>query len=89
MEGYYYKPRMDWELLAVPRRADRHHRLPRRPRAAVAAAGRREGALATPAGCRRSSARTTSSSSCRTTGCRRSARPTRSSSRSPARSARR
>ena len=27
----------------VPRRADRHHRLPRRARAAVAAAGRREG----------------------------------------------
>ena len=44
LEGYYYKPRIDWELLeTLPRRADRHHRLPRRARAAVAAAGRREG----------------------------------------------
>ena len=80
LEGYYYKPRMDWELLEqLPRRAHRHHRLPRRARAAVAAAGRREGrAAARPAGCRRSSARTTCSSSCRTTACRRSATPTRS-----------
>ena len=80
MEGYYYKPRMDWELLARYHDGlDRHHRVPRRARAAVAAAGRREGcARATPAGCRRSSARTTCSSSCRTTVCRPSATPTRS-----------
>ena len=47
MEAYYYKPRMDWELLArnTPT-ADRHERVSRRPRAAVAAQRRRqEGAL--------------------------------------------
>ena len=72
----------------LPRRADRHHRLPRRARAAGAAAGRREGGASTrPAGCRRSSARTTCSSSSRITGCRRSATPTRSWSRSPGASA--
>ena len=44
LEGYYYKPRIDWELLdEVLRRAHRHHRLPRRARAAVAAERRREG----------------------------------------------
>ena len=80
LEGYYYKPKIDWELLEKYHDGpDRHHRLPRRARAAVAAPGRREGrARRRPAGCRRSSARTTCSSSCRTTACRRSARPTRS-----------
>ncbi len=69
LEGYYYKPRIDWELLEqLPRGADRHHRLPRRPRAAVAAAAAtRRARSRRPAGCRTSSARTTSSSSCRTT----------------------
>ena len=44
MEGYYYKPRMDWELLEkYSERADRHHRVPRWARAAVAAERRREG----------------------------------------------
>ena len=34
LEGYYYKPRMDWELpRELPRGSDRHHRLPRRSRA--------------------------------------------------------
>ena len=72
---------MDWELLEpLPRGLDRHHRLPRRPRAAVAAARRREGrARQGRRGCRTSSARTTCSSSCRTTACRPSATPTRSS----------
>ena len=64
----------------VPRRADRHHRLPRRPRAAgAAAAATTKGALEQGRrGCRTSSARTTCSSSCRTTACRPSATPTRS-----------
>ena len=72
----------------VLRRTDRHHRLPRRARAAIAAARRHEGGdrQGRP-GCRRSSARTTCSSSSRTTGSRRSATPTRSWSRSPSRSA--
>ena len=41
LEGYYYKPRVDWELLAGPQRGPhRHHRLPRRPRAPAPAARR-------------------------------------------------
>ena len=39
LEGYYIKPKVDWELLERPPRGrHRHHRLPRRPRAAGAAA---------------------------------------------------
>ena len=39
LEGYYQKPKVDWELLAGPPRGyHRHHRLPRRPGAAGAAA---------------------------------------------------
>ena len=42
LEGYYRKPKIDWDLLdAAQRGRHRHHRLPRRPRAAVAAPGRR------------------------------------------------
>ena len=64
---------------AYSRGPDRHHRLPRRPRAAVAAAAATTRVRSTrPAGCRTSSARTTCSSSCRTTVCRPSATPTRS-----------
>ena len=74
----------------VLRRADRHHRLPRRPRAAVAAATAtiRRRSRRRP-GCRTSSAATTCSSSCRTTASPPSTRPTRSCSRSPRRSRRR
>jgi DNA polymerase-3 subunit alpha len=44
LEGYYYKPRLDWELLErLPRRADRDDRLPRRGRLAGAAAGQLRG----------------------------------------------
>ena len=59
LEGYCYKPRVDWELLdAAQRGRHRHHRLPRRPRAAVAAAGRLRGRAARrPAGSRTSSGR--------------------------------
>ena len=63
----------------APRGPHRHHRLPRWPRPAVAAAGRRARARwRRPAGCRTSSAATTCSSSSRTTACRPSATPTRS-----------
>ena len=91
MEGYYRKPKVDWELLDRPQRGrHRHHRLPRRPRPAVAAApattrrrSRRRAAS------RRSSGATTSSSSCRTTASPSSTAPTRSWSTSPGASARR
>ncbi len=44
MEGYYYKPRADWDVLSRPqRRRHRHHGLSRGPRAAVVAARRRAG----------------------------------------------
>ena len=42
LEGYYYKPRLDWELLERHHaRADRHHRVPRGSRPPVAGPGRR------------------------------------------------
>ncbi len=42
LEGYYYKPRLDWELLADHcRRRDRHDGMPRRPRPPGLAARRR------------------------------------------------
>ena len=87
MEGYYYKPRVDWETAVRAQRGPhRHHRLPRRARAAVADAGRRRGRhRPRPAASRTSSARTTSSSSCRTTASPSSTGPTRSCSRSPRR----
>ena len=51
LEGYYYKPTVDWELLdAAPRGPHRHHRLPRRPRAAVAAAAATRRARSSKAG---------------------------------------
>ena len=86
LEGYYYKPRVDWELLErAPRGRHRHHRLPRRPRAAGAAATATTTARSRRRpGCRTSSAATTSSSSCRTTASPSSTAPTRSCSRSPA-----
>ena len=73
LEGYYYKPRLDWELLERHHaRPHRHHRLPRRPRPAVAACrATRPARWRRRAGSRTSSGATTSSSSCRTTGCRR------------------
>ena len=41
LEGYYNKPRVDWDMLEqLPRGHHRHHRLPGRRRAAGAAAGR-------------------------------------------------
>ena len=73
---------------AVRLRSDRHHRLPRRPRAAEPAARRhRRCHRPRPPGSRTSSAATTSSSNCRTTAWPNSAAPTRSSSSSPATSA--
>ena len=79
LEGYYYKPRMDWELLA------RHHEGSSPPPGASAATCCRPSCATTrrprcpaPPSCRTSSAGTTCSSSCRTTGCRPSATPTRS-----------
>ena len=85
LEGYYYKPRLDWELLARHATGpDRHHRLPGRRRP-PGPAGRRPdqgGGAGRPApGHLR--ARTTSSSSSRTTACPSSTRPTRPWSRSP------
>ena len=63
----------------APRGPHRHDRLPRRPRPAVAAAGRRgEEHASRPAACRRSSGATTCSSSCRITAFRPSVRRTRS-----------
>ena len=42
LDGYYYKPRLDCELLGAARaRADRHERLPRRRGVPAAAEGRR------------------------------------------------
>ncbi len=86
LEGYYCKPKVDWELLEEHTRGrHRHHRLPRRPRAAGAAEpGRRRRAARRPAGCRTSSGGTTSSSRSRTTASPSSTAPTRSCSRSPA-----
>ena len=50
LEGYYYKPRLDWELLERhPRRPDRHHRLPGRG-GAPGPAGRRRGRGRAPGG---------------------------------------
>ncbi len=77
LDGYYYKPRVDWELLErTPRGPHRDHRLPRRR--GVAAAPRRtttearaELVDALPG---RSSVATTSSSSSRTTASRRQRR---------------
>ena len=89
LEGYYYKPRVDWELLErYHDGAHRHDRLPRW-RGAPGAPGRgfRRRARASPAGCRTSSAGTTSSSSCRTTGSPPSEGPIPISSRSPGPSA--
>ena len=85
LEGYYYKPRLDWELLA-----EHHegliattgclggHVLQSLLQGDDAGRGRR------PAACRTSSGATTCSSSCRTTACRPSGRPTRSCSSWPA-----
>ena len=91
LEGYYRKPKVDWEILADHSEGViATHRLPRRPRAAVAARTATSRRRCTRrASCRTSSAATTSSSSCRTTASPRSTRPTRNSSRSPPRSARR
>ena len=69
LDGYYYKPRSDWELLE--RHHDGHHRderLPRRARVAADPRRRRAGrARGRRRASRTSSAATTSSSSCRTT----------------------
>ena len=80
LEGYYYKPRVDWELL------ERHHEgliattgcLGGVVLQALLAGRPRPGAWRWPAGCRTSSGATRSSSSCRTTASPRSAGPTRS-----------
>ena len=91
LEGYYYKPRVDWELLdRHSTGSDRHHRLPRRG-GAPGPAGRRpdqgrDAGRPAPGHLR---AGTTYSSSSRTTGCPSSTRPTRHWCRSPAGSARR
>ena len=69
LDGYYYKPRSDWELLE--RHHDGHHRddrLPRRARLAADPEGRASRPRSKPRrASRTSSAATTSSSSCRTT----------------------
>ena len=69
LEGYYYKPRVDWELLERHHDGpDRHHGVPGRGGAPGAAGRRRERRPSSKRpGCRTSSAGTTSSSSCRTT----------------------
>ena len=80
LEGYYYKPRIDWELL------ERHHEgliattgcLGGHVLQALLRGDTKRRARARPPGCRTSSAGTTCSSSCRTTACRPSATPTRS-----------
>ncbi len=80
-EGFYYKPRVDKELLArVQRRFDRAHRLPRRrsphrscSKATSSAPRSRWASIST------SSARTTSTSSCRRTARRSSSPSTRRS----------
>ena len=79
LEGYYYKPRVDWELLERHARGHhRHHRMPGRGRA-PGAVGRRPGSRPRrwPAASRTSSGATTSSWSSRTTACPSSTRPTR------------
>jgi DNA polymerase III alpha subunit len=70
LEGYYYKPRVDWELLERHQpRSHRHHRLPRAGwccrRCWPATTRRRSNSLA---GCRTSSGATACSWSSRTTG---------------------
>ena len=69
LEGYYYKPRVDWELL------ERHHDGLIATTGCLGGvvlqallAGDQEEAERRAPGCRTSSGRTTSSSSCRTTG---------------------
>ena len=81
LEGYYYKPRVDWELLERYHDGPhRHDGLPRRRGAPGAARrGRRRGDARWPAACRTSSGARTSSSSCRTTASPSSAGRTRSS----------
>ena len=89
LEGYYRKPKVDWELLAEHSRGHhRHHRLPRRPRAPEPARRPlRRGRSRRPGASRRSSGATTSSSSSRTTASPSSTAPTRSWSTSPSASA--
>ena len=71
LEGYYYKPRLDWDLLErYDDGLDRDVGLPRRRRPAGALAGRLpQGAGTRPVDSRASSAVRTSSSSSRTTVC--------------------
>ncbi len=79
LEGYYYKPRMDWELL------ERYHEgliattgcLGGHVLQSLCGGDERGRSRRRPA-CRTSSAATTCSSSCRTTASRSSTRPTRS-----------
>ncbi len=85
LEGYYQKPKVDWELL------ENHHEgiiattgcLGGQVLQALLQQRRCRRARGRRAACRTSSGATTSSSSCRTTGSRISNGPTRSSSRSP------